>query len=155
MTVDLIYYVTFGKGDSSECMDWMVDLTDEEEAIYKNAIENGLSLECVEGLEDALSRAYEEIEEEEIYLGIENEYEYVLECQGKVPMETDELNRLVAERDPHALEFFGLTNASDEEIENWDADNLTEIPLVCDFDEEFEPYSPFDEGWGLTVAFAE
>ena len=155
MTVELTYYVTFGKCDSSDYMDWEIDLTDEEEAAYNNAIENGVPLDEVDELQDALSRAYEEIEAEEISLGIENEDEYVLECQGEAEMDPDELNDLVADRDPHALEFFGLTGADDDEIDEWDAYDLDELPLIKDFVEGFEPYSPFDEGWDLVVQFVE
>ena len=31
MTITLTYYVTFGPGDSSEWLDWEVELTPEEE----------------------------------------------------------------------------------------------------------------------------
>ena len=40
-TVELQYYVIFGKGDSSDCIPWEVDLTDEEEEIYDRAVEEG------------------------------------------------------------------------------------------------------------------
>ena len=56
---------------------------------------------------------------------------------------------MVKNRDPYALEFFGLLDADDEELEDWDADFLDEIPTIADFIEDFEPYSPFDEGWSL------
>lgn len=81
--------------------------------------------------------------------------EYAIECTGRVAMDPDELNDLVADRDPHALEFFGLTDADEDELEEWDANDLDELPLRCDFEEGFEPYSPFDEGWTLNVIFAE
>ena len=106
-------------------------------------------------LQDALCRAYEEIEEEEIAMGIENEDEYVLKCQGLLEMDPDELNDLIANRDPHALEFFGLEDADDDELDEWDANDLDELPLIKDFVEDFEPYSPYDEGWGLNVRFVD
>ena len=155
MIAELIYYVSFGKCDSSDWMDWEIELTDEEEAAYNNAIENGIPLEEVDELQEALQRAYEEIEAEEISIGIENEDEYVLECQGAGEMDPDELNDLVADRDPHALEFFGLTDADEDELNEWDANDLDEFPLIKDFVEGFEPYSPFDEGWSLNVEFAD
>ena len=40
--VALRYGVTFGKGDSSDWIDWDLQLTDEEEKIYDNAIANKL-----------------------------------------------------------------------------------------------------------------
>lgn len=79
--------------------------------------------------------------------------EYAMECTGQMEMDPDELNGLVADRDPHALEFFGLTEADEEELEEWDAHDLDKLPLRCDFEEGFEPYSPFDEGWILNVQF--
>ena len=97
----------------------------------------------------------EEIEEEEIAMGIENEDEYVLKCQGLLEMDPDELNDLIANRDPHALEFFGLEDADDDELDEWDANDLDELPLIKDFVEDFEPYSPYDEGWDLNVRFVD
>ena len=149
------YGVVFGKGDASDWIDYEIELTDEEEAIYDNAIANEIPLEDVAELQDALDRAYEEIEDMEISNGIDYGDEYVLECQGEIEMDTLELNELVHNRDPHALEFFGLEDASDEEIEEWDADDLDEIPLIKDFQEDFEPYSPYDEGWTLNVEFVD
>lgn len=153
--VELRYGVTFGKGDSSDWIDYEIDLTDEEAAAYDKAIAEGRSLDNVPELQDALQRAYEEIEEMEIENGIDMEDEYVMECQGLAPMDEDELNELVAARDPHALAFFGLTEATDEELEGWDAYDLDEVPTIKDFKEDFEPYSPYDEGWSLNVHFAD
>lgn len=155
MTVELKYGVTFGKGDSSDWCDWEIELTLEEEIAYKNAVENEIPLEEVEELKGALQRAYEEIECEEINNCLDMGDEYVMECQGQADMDPDELNELVHNKDPHALEFFGLTNASDEEIEEWDAEDLDELPIIQDFVEGFEPYSPYDEGWDLHVEFVD
>lgn len=155
MVVEIRYSVTFGKGDSSDWLDWEVELTDEEAVAYNNAIENNISPNDVPELQEALQRAYEEIEAEEISMGIENEYEYVLECQGEAEMDPYELNDLVAERDPHALDFFGLTDADEDELDEWDANDLDELPLIKDFVEDFEPYSPYDEGWSLNVVFVD
>ena len=90
--VELRYGVTFGKGDSSDWIDYEIDLTDEEAAAYDKAIAEGRSLDNVPELQDALQRAYEEIEEMEIENGIDMEDEYVMECQGLAPMDEDELN---------------------------------------------------------------
>ena len=132
-----------------------MELTDEEEIAYENAIENEIPLSNVPELEAALARAYEEVEEMEIQNGIDLEDEYVLECQGLAPMDEDELNELVAARDPHVLSFFGLTEATDEELEEWDAYDLDEVPTIADFKEDFEPYSPYDAGWTLHVEFVD
>ena len=150
-SVEIRYGVTFGKCDSSDWIDYEVELTDEEEFAYENAIENEIPLSDVPELEAALARAYEDIEEMEIQNGIDLEDEYVMECQGLAQMDEDELNELVAARDPHALSFFGLTEATDEELEEWDAYDLEEVPTIAEFQEDFEPYSPYDEGWSLNV----
>lgn len=154
-TVELRYGVTFGKCDSSDWIDYEIDLSDEEEQAYDHAVENEIPLEDVSALKAALERAYEEIEDMEIQNGIDMEEEYVLECQGLAPMDQDELNDLVAERDPHALAFFGLEDASDEELEDWDAYDLDDVPTIAEFNEDFEPYSPYDEGWTLLVEFVD
>ena len=154
-SVEIRYGVTFGKCDSSDWIDNEVELTDEEKIAYENAIENEIPLSDVPELEAALARAYEEIEEMEIQNGIDLVDEYVLECQGLAPMDEDELNELVAARDPHALSFFGLTEATDEELDEWDAYDLDEVPTIADFKEDFEPYSPYDAGWTLHVEFVD
>ena len=155
MIGEIRYGVTFGKCDSSDWIDWEIDLTDEEVAAFKKAARMGEDPNSVPELQDALQRAYDDIECEEISMGIDNGDEYVLECQGEIEMDPLELNELVANRDPHALEFFALTDASDEELEEWDANDLDELPKICDFEEDFEPYSPYDAGWTLNVEFVE
>lgn len=156
-TVELNYWVTFGKCDSTDRIPWEVELTDEEEKIYDNAIANKLSLNEIPELQGALDRAYSEIEEESIEIGLDDGDEFVMECQGVAPMDCDELNELVAKRDPHALEFFGLQDATDEELEEWDAYDLDDddIPLIKDFQEDFEPESPYAVGWDLNVEFVD
>ena len=156
-TVEVQYGVVFGKCDASDWCEFEVELTDEEEAIYDHAVENEIPLEDVPELQDALRRAYDEIEEMEIQNGLDMEDEYVMECQGTLPMDLDELNQLVADRDPHALAFFGLEEAAEEELEEWDAYDLDEedIPTIADFQEDFEPESPYDCGWILNVQFVD
>lgn len=155
MTVQLRYGVTFGKCDSSDWIDWEIDLTDEEATAYNKAVENELPLNDVPELKDALHRAYEEIEDEEISKGIEYEDDYVMECQGLAEVDPDEINDLIADRDPHTLAFFGLEDADEDEIDEWDAYDLDELPLIKGFVEDFEPHSPFDEGWELVVEFVD
>lgn len=107
--VDFKYYVNFGAGDSSDWVSYSMGLTDEEYAYYEKAISEKQPLNNHPALQNALERAYKEIEEMEIQDGIDNEVEFVLECQGLL---------------------------EDEE-----------------YDEDFEPESPFDYGWTLTVKF--
>ena len=153
--VELQYSVTFGKGDSSDWIEWEVDLIGKEEEAYLRAKMLRLSLNDVPELRGVLAAAYEEIEKGEIENLIEGEDEYVMECTGRLPVDPDEINELVADRDRHTLEFFGLTDLADEELDEWDANDLDELPEVCDFREDFEPISPFDEGYSLNVEFAE
>lgn len=154
-TVDARYGVIFGKGDSSDWIDWKIELTDEEEKVYDHAIANKIPLNEVPELEDALRRAYDEIEKAEISMGINNGDEYIMECQGEAEVDPDEINELIADGDPHALAFFGLEDADDDELDGWDANDLDELPLIKDFIEGFEPYSPYDEGWILKVEFVD
>jgi hypothetical protein len=154
-TVAIHYGVTFGKGDSSDWIDYEIELTDEEAAIYDDAIAKEILLEDVPELQKALERVYPEIEEIAIENGLEFGDEYTEKCQGVAEMDPDELNDLVAERDPHTLEFFGLTDADDDELDEWDANDLDELPLVKDFVEGFEPYSPFDEGYILSIEYVD
>lgn len=154
-SVEVRYGVTFGKCDSSDWIDYEVELTDEEAVAYDEAIESETPLAEVPALKDALNRAYEEIEEMEIQNGVDMEDEYVLECQGLAPMDKDELNDLVAERDVHALAFFGLEDADEEELDEWDAFDLEKVPTIAEFQEDFEAYSPYDAGWTLHVEFVD
>ena len=152
-TVELQYGAVFGKGDGSDWFPWEITLTGTEEATYLRAKKLWLDPnECPE-LQGVLADAYEEIKEQETQAMIDCGDEYAMECTGQVEMDPDELNDLVADRDPHALEFFGLSEADEDELEEWDAHDLDELPLRCDFEEGFEPYSPFDEGWILNVQF--
>ena len=153
--VTVLYGVWFGSGDASDWFPYEIELTDEEEVFYNQAVEEGIPFEDVPELEDALSRAYDEISENELDAFLDCDDPYVLECQGENEMSAWELTELVHDRDPHALAFFGLENATDEELAKWDAMCLAHIPTVAEFDESFEPTNPFDEGWELMVEFDE
>lgn len=75
--------------------------------------------------------------------------EYVLECYGLVPVDASKMNELIAQRDKHTITFFGLENASDDELKNWDANNLEKLPLVKDFEESFNPTMPIYDRWNV------
>ena len=83
------------------------------------------------------------------------EDEYTMECLGENEMDAEELNELVHYGDKHAIEFFGLEDLSEDELQEWDANELDKLPKVKDFDEDFEPCSPFDQGWDLVIEEAE
>ncbi len=153
MTAEIKYAVSFSSGDGTEWFEEKVELTEEEAKIYDHAMKFAIPFDEVSGLDDALDRARKEIEAQEIENALDMEYEYAIECTGRAPMDTDELNNLVHARVPHALAFFGLTDLSDDEIAVWDADDLDDIPNICDFEENFEVKNPFNEGWYLTIEF--
>lgn len=155
MTANIQFYVSFGDGDGSDWFDDEVELTPEEVEIYNQAVKDWVDLDEVEGLEDALERAYREIEEIEIQNALDMGDDYALECLGKYQVDADEINELVHKADPHAVEFFHLEDLSKEELQKWDANELDDLPNVCDFDPNFEACSPFDRGWDLSVRFAD
>ena len=151
MTITLNYGIVFGKCDASDVFEWDVELNEEQEAAYKKAIEDGENFEDVPELVALCEEAYSEIADEELYNLIEAGDEYALECQGEAPVDPDEINDLVQSGDAHAIAFFGLEGLSQEELEEWDANDLDELPLIKDFVEDFVPESPFDNGWTLNV----
>ena len=151
MTIVLNYGVTFGKCDGSDILEWDVELTDEQEKAYKKAWMTGADPDDVPELQKICDAARPEIEEVEIQNGIDYDDDYTRECQGEIEVDADDINELVHAKDKHALDFFDLNGLSDAELEEWDANDLDELPLVKDFDENFEPESPFDGGYCLSV----
>ncbi len=152
MIFSLNYGVVFGNGDSSDVFEWEVELTEKQEEAYHQAIMTGRAFDEYSELRSLCDDAYRDIEEEVLDGFLASEDEYVLECLGEIEVDPDLLNDLVHSKDKHAIEFLGLDGLSDEELEDWDAElDLEEIPLVKDFEEDFEPMSPFDCGWSLNV----
>ena len=156
-TVTLQYYTVFGKWDQSDPTDWEYELNDEEAAVYDKTLEAGGDLESVPLLQNVLSTAASEIEEEQLKILIETEDEFTMECMGLARVDPNEINDLVAARDEHALSFFGLDGLEDDALDSWDATELDEedLPQIKDFYEDFNPTSPYDGGWILEVHFAE
>lgn len=151
--ITLHYGTIFGKGDASDWIEWDVYASDDEVAIHDRDVLLRKNPNDDDRLKNCLSRAYEEIEDEEIENGISNDDEYTMECTGRMPVDPDEINDLVADRDEYTLEFFGLQDCSEEELDDWDANDLDELPDICDFDSDFVSNSPFDMGWSLNVEF--
>ena len=75
--------------------------------------------------------------------------EYVLKCYGLLSVDATRVNELIAQRDKHALKFFGLESSSEDELNNWDANNLEKLPLVKDFEEDFKPIQPIYDKWNV------
>ncbi len=65
MKVTVQYAIEFGKCDLSDWMPWEIELNQEEEAAYHDAVSREDNLNDVPELEDVLSRARDEIEEHE------------------------------------------------------------------------------------------
>ena len=151
MLVTAYYSVEFGKGDGSDTIEWEIELNEEEAAAYRKALAIGEDPTEAPELEDVLCRARDEIIENELEILRETQDEYTLECLGELEEDPGELNELVHGKDPHALAFFGLSEADENDIFSWDANELEKLPLIRDFREDFVPTSPFDEGWSLSV----
>lgn len=155
-SIELRYAAVFGKGDGSDWFEYEYDLTEKQIAAYHLAVKMRKPLDSVDELAEVLSAAHKEIEEEEIENLCDAEDEYALECQGRIPVDANRLNELVHNADPYTLEFLELQDLSQEELEDWDANcDLDELPLICDFDQDFEPCSPFDGGYSLFVEFVD
>lgn len=152
LEVGLTYSVTYGRGDGSEAMEYGIELTDEEESIYCKAVMDGENLNYVSELHPALNRAREEIAEMETENAADLGDPYAMECIGLAEADPDEINMLVEERDPYTMEFFGLNDLDAEELAGWDAYD-EDLPRIKDFEKNFEPSSPFDDGWELSVDF--
>ena len=83
MEAEITWGVVFGKGDATDPFSDTVELTEEEEKLYRQAVRDEISPNEVEGLRAALRRAYDRIEAEQIQIGIEEGWEYALECQAR------------------------------------------------------------------------
>lgn len=154
LEVELRYAVCFGRGDSSDRVDWTVSISGREKEAYLKAKLMHLPFADFPELWDVLESARGDIAAEELANAVDMDDDFVMECLGRRPVDEEEINALVKARDRHALEFFGLNDCSDEELEDWDA-WLEDMPDACDFYEHFEETDPFEEGWELIIEFAE
>ena len=155
MLIDLYVAIDYNDGEPAECFNCRRIVSFEISKIYNNAVRNNIPLNSVEELADTLAELREEIETKIIDDFITAGNEYVCKCEGVVPVDPAEINKLVADRDKGALKFLGLENATEDELKNWDASTLETIPLVRDFYNGFGTHSPFDDKWKLTVEFLE
>ena len=153
-TVRILYCVQYGRGDAGDWTDAFVSLTPEEALLYDRALASGQDPNTLPALKPALDRARAELEEQETQAALDNEEEFALECMGLCPMDPDELNDLIADRDPDALSFFGLSEEDEDELDEWDAYDQDELPTRRDLDPSFTPVSPFGQGWTLLAEFA-
>lgn len=153
MIIDLSVTIDYNDGEPAECFNCKRIVSFEISKIYNNAIRNNIPLNSVEELADTLAKFREEIETKIIDDFITAGNEYVCKCEGVVPVDPTEINRLVTTRDKGALKFLGLEDSTEDELKNWDASTLENLPLVRDFYGGFGTHSPFDDKWTLTVEF--
>ena len=133
MLIDLYVAIDYKDGEPAECFNCRRIVSFEISKIYNNAVRNNIPLNSVEELADTLAEIRDEIETKIIDDFITAGNEYVCKCEGIVPVDPDEINKLVADRDKGALKFLKLENATEDELENWDASTLENLPLVRDF----------------------
>ena len=155
MIIDLYVAIDYNDGEPAECFNCKRVVSFEISKIYNNAVRNNIPLNTVEELSDTLTELREEIETKIIDNFITAWNEYVCKCEGVVPVDPAEINKLVTHRDKGALKFLGLENATEDELDNWNASTLEALPLVRDFYGGFGTHSPFDDKWTLTVEFFE
>lgn len=155
MIIDLSVTIDYNDGEPAEFFNCKRIVSFEISKIHNNAIRNNIPLNSVEELADTLAKFREGIETKIIDDFITAGNEYVCKCEGVVPVDPIEINKLVANRDKGALKFLGLENATEDELKNWDASTLETLPLVRDFYNGFGTHSPFDDKWTLTVEFAD
>ena len=153
MIIDLYVAIDYNDGEPAECFNCRRIVSFEISKIYNNAVRNNIPLNSVEELSDTLAEIREEIETKIIDDFITAGNEYVCKCEGIVPVDPAEIDKLVADRDKGALKFLGLENATEDELKSWDASTLETLPLVKDFYGGFGTHSPFDDKWKLTVEF--
>lgn len=154
MELPIMYNVTFGKGDGSEDIDYDEIIVPEDQiddVMYTLLTEGEDGLEKFSFIDEQCHEAYLDIEQNCIDDLVYSDDPYAVKCCGTEEKDIDELNDLVHSRNKHALAYFGLADASDDEIDKWDAKDLAELPTVADFDEDFEYKSPFDGGYDLSV----
>ncbi len=151
MTLRLRYAVIFGKKTVGSFGEWNVSLTQEQERAYTLAKQSGMAPEKVAALSAVYEKAVSEIERYEIQSFLLEEDEYVLECLGENEVERERLNALVRQKDDHALRFFGLEDATEQELRLWNAWDLDRLPLVKEFEEDFHPKNPFSERYSLYI----
>ena len=153
MLIDLYVAIDYNDDEPAECFNCRRIVPFEISKIYNNAVRNNIPLNSVEELADTLAELREEIETKIIDDFTTAGNEYVCKCEGIVPVDPSEINKLVANRDKGALKFLGLENATEDELKSWDASTLETLPLIRDFYNGFGTHSPFDDKWKLIVEF--
>lgn len=157
--VKLEYGITFGKLYSSDWIETWITMTGEAEAAYNEAMKAEKP-----SFSDfpALVRALEDAADNLKYLAAadlrDGGDEYARSFHHKYDkVDQDEIDELVQKKDRHTLEFFGLTEMDEEELEDWTAWDIDwdDLPEYEAFYPGFVERSPFDEGYILSVHYAD
>lgn len=147
--------VSIDYGDDNP-MEWRVmeiSLPSELEEVYNYAVKYKYAPSSSQALKDYLPILRCKIEEKLIEEMINEGDNYVINlCGGRIAT-TEEILNAVADRDYFALGYYGLENATDEEIESWDEASQSPFPRLRDIYESYSDKSPFNNGWELTVKY--
>lgn len=121
---------------------------------YAERIDSGkkITYSNLDEYNNLMESMYEFIQDALVKHAIQFGDEYALECYGLLPVDIAKINELISQRDKHALTFFGLEKATEDELRNWDAKNLERLPLVKDFEESFTPTQPLYDKWNIYYA---
>ncbi|MBQ3524430.1 MAG: hypothetical protein IJA43_08275 [Clostridia bacterium] len=142
--------------DDDSPVDWKVmetSLPSELEEIYNYAVKHKYAPSSSKALKDYLPTLRCKIEEKLIEEMINEGDSYVIDLCGGRTATTEEIIDAVANRDYFALVYYGLENATNEEIESWDGASQPSFPRLRDIYESYSDKSPFNEGWKLTVKY--
>ncbi len=161
--VKLEYGVIFGKGDSSDWIGYEITLTGEAEAAYLEEMAKPEEERCfskhpelVAALEDAVADVRDTAQADLCEAG--DEYAESFHDPGD-RMEAFEIEDLVDEGDADVIAFFGLAGLDEDALDAWkeklsDMDS-GELPFWGDVYPDMEDSSPFDEGYDLSVRYAD
>lgn len=147
--------VSIDYGDDNP-KDWRimeVCLPAELQEVYNYAINHEYSPKASKKLQDYLPVVRKEIEEQLIETLFKENDNYVIDLCGGRLATPEEILSAVADRDYFALDYYGLENATDEEIENWNSYSAFPTPQLRDIYESYSDKSPFNEGWELYVEY--
>ena len=150
---ELLISIDYGDGTPKEWKTISTTLPKNLQVIYDTAISRKLALNSIPALRDYLIHNQALIEDDIIEYYIRNGDEYVIDLCGGRTATINEINEAIESRDEAALYYFGLDNATEDEIEKFDASSLQSLPPLRYISEYYASKNPFDEGWEYTAEF--
>ena len=149
----ILVSIDYGDDNPKEWRVMETSLPPKLEEVYNYAVKHKYAPSSSEALKDYLPTLRCKIEEKLIEEMINEGDTYVIDlCGGRIAT-TEEILNAVADRDYFALSYYGLENATDEEIENWDGATQPPFPRLRDIYESYSDKSPFKDEWKLTVKY--